>query len=287
MEYVELNAYAKLNLTLEVLGRRGDGYHDLRMVMHSIGVFDCIRIEKAPLGVISVECNAPIPDFNTARRAAELFAAETGCGGVRICLKKNIPAEAGLGGGSTDAAGVLHGMQLLYGEIDKTRLYELGRQVGADVPFCLHGGCALVQGIGEKLTTLQPAALPLLVVKGDEGVSTGALFRSLTPEDMRGDARIAERMMKALNEGDQSAASCLYNALSPAAERLVPAIAEQRERMIEAGALGACMTGSGSAVFGIFESLEAARTAEALFSDCAFTAVCNTVSEPIMIVDLG
>lgn len=287
MEFVKLNAYAKINLTLEVLKKREDGYHELRMLMHSIGLSDRIRIEKADEGVICVECSAPLPEFNTAYRAAQLFIAEKGCGGVRIFLDKNIPAEAGLGGGSADAAGVLHGLQLLYGEMDRERLYEIGKQVGADVPFCLHGGCALACGIGERLTALEPVLLPLLVLKGEKGVSTGALFRSLSPESMGDRDGLAERMIKALGEDARAVASSLYNALSPAAESLVPAIGEQRERLIEAGALGALMTGSGSAVFGIFESLEKAKQAEARFSDYAFTSVCTTVDKPYEIVAIG
>ncbi|MBR5947340.1 MAG: 4-(cytidine 5'-diphospho)-2-C-methyl-D-erythritol kinase [Clostridia bacterium] len=287
MEFIELNAYAKINLTLEVLSKRSDGYHELRMVMHSVGIFDRIHIAKAPRGVISVECSAPLPEFNTAYRAAELYIKQTNCGGVRIRLTKNIPSEAGLGGGSADAAGVLHGMRLLYGGIDEKLLYEIGRQVGADVPFCLHGGCALAEGIGEKLTTLEPSRLPLLIVKGEAGVSTGALFHSLSAYDMRSDACVAGRMVKALHAGREAAANCLYNALSPAAESLVPAIAAQRERMLASGALGACMTGSGSAVFGIFENMDTAQEAQDLFSDCAFTAACFTVPNPIGIIDLG
>lgn len=287
MEFVELNAYAKINLTLEVLARRCDGYHDLRMVMHSVGVFDTVRIEKAPRGVINVECDQPLPEFNTAYRAAELFMRETGCGGVRIRLEKNIPAEAGLGGGSADAAGVLHGMQLLYGRIDETRLYEMGKQVGADVPFCLHGGCALAEGIGERLTSLKPVKLPLLIVKGTEGVSTGALFRSLSLDETGSGELGAQRMISALSEGPGVVAIRLYNALSSAAESFVPSIAQQRERMLEAGALGACMTGSGSAVFGIFESMEKATAAEKLFSDCTFTSACFTVPVPYRITDFN
>lgn len=287
MEFVELNAYAKINLTLEVLKKREDGYHELRMLMHSIGLSDRIRIEKADEGVICVECSAPLPEFNTAYRAAELFIAEKGCGGVRIFLDKNIPAEAGLGGGSADAAGVLHGLQLLYGEMDRERLYEIGKQVGADVPFCLHGGCALACGIGERLTALEPVRLPLLVLKGEKGVSTGALFRSLSPESMGKSDGLAKRMIKALGEDARAVASSLYNALSPAAESIVPEIAEHRECLMDSGALGAIMTGSGSAVFGIFESLEKAKQAEARFSDCVFSSVCTTVDKPFELISIG
>ena len=142
-----LNAPAKINLTLEVLKKRTDGYHDLRTVMHSIDVCDTVTVElsEANDGGIIVECTTPLPPVNTAFTAARLFREKTGCGGVRIQIKKRIPSEAGLGGASADAAAVL---------------YDIAKRVGADVPFCLHGGCALCEGIGEKLTPAPSAALP-------------------------------------------------------------------------------------------------------------------------------
>ena len=149
-----LNAPAKINLTLEVLKKRTDGYHDLRTVMHSIDVCDTVTVElsEANDGGIIVECTTPLPPVNTAFTAARLFREKTGCGGVRIQIKKRIPSEAGLGGASADAAAVLHGMQQLFGSISRDELYDIAKRVGADVPFCLHGGCALCEGIGEKLT---------------------------------------------------------------------------------------------------------------------------------------
>lgn len=107
------------------------------------------------------------------------FGKKRAAGGVRIQIKKRIPSEAGLGGASADAAAVLHGMQQLFGSISRDELYDIAKRVGADVPFCLHGGCALCEGIGEKLTPAPSAALPLLLVRGNRGISTGALFRSL------------------------------------------------------------------------------------------------------------
>lgn len=284
---VELKANAKINLTLEVLFRREDGYHELRSVMHSVGISDTLRLEKAEAGVISIECDEALPYNNTARRAAELFIKETVCGGVRIAVKKAIPSEAGMGGASADAAGVLLGMELLYGKLEQKRLYEIGKSIGADVPFCLHGGCALACGIGEKLTPLEPVFLPLLIVKPSRGVSTAELFRSLTPGDMGDSCETADGMMRALSSGACAVSQKLSNALSPAAERLAPETARLRERLKAAGALGACMTGSGSAVFGIFKSISKAEEAKRSFSDCSFSEVCSTVPTPIELISLS
>lgn len=282
MKKIALNCGAKLNLTLETLGRLPDGYHELSMVMHGIGLYDRIEAEKTDDGRVHIECGVPLPRNNTARRAAEAFINETGCGGVSIRIIKNIPSEAGLGGASADAAGVLRAMEHLYGKIDEKRLYFLGKQVGADVPFCLHGGCALVGGIGERLTTLPPLSYSALIVKGARGVSTGALFRSLDPEKMDGSAVRSRRMADAILAGEsERVPALLYNDLAPAAALLAPEIDEYRLRLIEAGALGACMTGSGSAVFGLFADEDAAKRAEASFSDCAFSFVTKLTEQPI------
>ena len=173
-----LNAPAKINLTLEVLKKRTDGYHDLRTVMHSIDVCDTVTVELSGAndGGIIVECTTPLPPVNTAFTAARLFREKTGCGGVRIQIKKRIPSEAGLGGASADAEAVLHGMQQLFGRISRDELYDIAKRVGADVPFCLHGGCALCEGIGEKLTPAPSAAL----AGGKTGGLSGAHHHSGT-----------------------------------------------------------------------------------------------------------
>lgn len=282
MKKVELYCGAKLNLTLETLFRRSDGYHELAMVMHGIDLYDRMVLEKTDDDGIYFECSEPLPHNNTVRRAAEAFRAETGCGGVRIYLEKRIPSEAGLGGASADAAGTLRGMELLYGKIDEKRLYFLGKQVGADVPFCLHGGCALVGGIGEKLETLPSLDLSVLVVKGRRGVSTGALFRSLDADALEGSPRRSLAMKDAILAGNVEAVpKLLYNDLSSAAEAIVPEIAEAREKLLSLGALGACMTGSGSAVFGVFADIESAKKAGGAFDDRFFTAACKTTERPI------
>ncbi|MCH5279308.1 MAG: 4-(cytidine 5'-diphospho)-2-C-methyl-D-erythritol kinase [Christensenellaceae bacterium] len=279
---VRLRAYAKLNLTLEVLFKRNDGYHELRTVMHSIDVFDTLTVTKNDSDTINVRCSVPLPKNNTAYSAAQLFMEYTGCGGVNIEIEKGIPSEAGMGGASADAAGVLRAMESIYGKINEQELYAIGRRVGADVPFCLHGGCALAEGIGERLTGLNPIKLNLLVIKGERGVSTGCLFRSLK---LSAAGKKTDAAIEAITAGNvEELSESLGNALMPAAEASVPEIADYRRRLLKCGALGACMTGSGSAVYGIFSSEAAASNAAKQFSDCEFCAVCKTRETPIEIV---
>lgn len=289
---IALRAFAKINLTLEVLGERPDGYHELRTVMHSIGLSDTVTVTVEPYSgpdrYIRVRASEPLPFRNTARRAAEAYfeAADRLCPeltdglAVSIELQKGIPSEAGLGGASADGAAVLYAMEKLIGALGTDKLYEIAPAVGADVPFCLHGGCALCEGIGEKLTDCPPVSMPLLIVKGERGVSTGALFRALEPAEGKDDAPSLD-MIEALREGNaEAAASLLMNDLGTAAERVAPEIADHRARLIEAGAVGALMSGSGSSVYGIFSSLEEAEAALPRFADLPFAAVCETKPGP-------
>ena len=169
-------------------------------------------------------------------------------------------------------------MDRLFGKVSREKLYGIAERVGADVPFCLHGGCALCEGVGEKLTALPAVHLPLLIVKGERGVSTASLFRSLAPASLSGGEDRSAALISALFGGRTlSAASLLYNALSPAAEAIAPEIADYRRRLLEQGALGALMSGSGSAVYGVFGSRADAERASASFADCAFCAVTETM----------
>lgn len=278
---LSLLAPAKINLTLEVLKKRDDGYHELRTFMHGISVCDVVTLEPlcADDERIVVDCTVPLPQINTAFTAARLFRESTGCGGVRIHIEKNIPSEAGLGGASADAAAVLRGMQQLFGGADETELYSIAKQVGADVPFCLHGRCALCEGIGEKLTAAPAAALHLLLVRGNRGISTGALFRSLDLQNKKSadGANPSAAMLNALRSGSAAdIAAALQNDLLPAAQLFAPEIADYISRLHSAGALGASMTGSGSVVFGIFPDRASAERAEKLFLDCPVHVVCET-----------
>ena len=285
---IALRAFAKINLTLEVLGERPDGYHELRTVMHSIGLSDTVTVTVEPYSgpdrYIRVRASEPLPFRNTARRAAEAYfeAADRLCPeltdglAVSIELQKGIPSEAGLGGASADGAAVLYAMEKLIGALGTDKLYEIAPAVGADVPFCLHGGTCRCEGVGEILT---PFALGrrlwFVIAKPNEGVSTRELFSRLPLPRPRVQTMQA---MAALGKGDLNAlAPLVKNVLEPAAIELVPEIGVLKQKLLDAGALAAQMTGSGSAVFGLFESEEAANAALPAVSDAAFSTVCYSL----------
>lgn len=280
-----INAYAKINLLLDVLYKREDGYHELDGIMQSVSLHDTLSL--SPAEEIEVVSSEPLPYMNTCRKAAEAFLSGSGKG-VRIALQKRIPSEAGLGGASADAAAALRGLNEMFRNTPLFRteeeLLSLGLSVGADVPFCLAGGCRRAGGVGERLEALPGLRLPLLIVKGSRGVSTGKLFSSLGlgPErSSRLPAGAIEKALSALEKGDlKGLAGEVSNALSEPACGFAPEIGEYRERLIENGALGASMTGSGAAVFGIFASREAALSALPAFSDCAFAKYCEALPSP-------
>ena len=159
---MDIKAYGKINLTLDVLYRRPDGCHQLRGVMCAVDVYDAVHIE--PAAGVSVSFDEAVPPRNTAIMAARAFFEKTGRG-ADIYIQKGIPSEAGMGGASADAAGVLRGMNRLYGgPLSESELYSIGLSIGADVPFCLMGGCAVAEGIGEVLTPLPAPELNLLIM---------------------------------------------------------------------------------------------------------------------------
>lgn len=274
MNRTEERAYAKLNLTLGVRAKRMDGYHELDMLMQTVDLYDTVTVTRAR--DVEVTCAGMLlPYRNTLRTAAELYRALTGRG-AHIRVVKRIPQEAGLGGGSADAAAVLRAMDRLYGEIDRRQLYEIGRKTGADVPFCLYGGLCRAEGIGELLTPLSGMPLHAVIVKPESGVSTRALFQALTLPRKLPDTAAA---IRALANGDLAAlAPLLFNALEEPACALVPDIGRLKARLLETGAAAACMTGSGSAVFGLYETQSAAcDAARALTPDAPFCIAVESV----------
>lgn len=273
---MRMNAYAKLNWTLDVLFAREDGYHELDMLMQSIDVFDVVELAPAQAGV-HIVCDTALPADNTALKAAQLYFERAGINeGIRIRIQKNIPEQSGMGGGSADAAAVLKGLDALYGALTDDALFEVALRVGADVPFCLLGGSARARGLGEWLTRVQlPESFEpwLLVVKPREGISTAELFKSLRRYDAHPDT---EGALEALRTGELNAlAQTLGNSLMVPAQQWLPQIRRIRRAMCDAGALGACMTGSGSAVYGVFETESAARQAVDAFEDFPFRRVCT------------
>ena len=258
MNTIEELALAKLNLTLGILYKRQDGYHAIDTIMHTISLFDRVYVEKARTVEVTVT-GMTLPPDNTMVRAAELYRQETGCG-ARIRCEKRIPAEAGLGGGSADAAAVLRGLQRLHRMCDDITLRKIALQVGADVPFCLVGGTCRCEGVGEVLTPFSiQQKLHFVLCKPEQGVSTGALFRALPLPRPRVDTFAA---MAALAKGDLDAlAKSMQNVLEPPAIALIPEIGALKQQLLDAGALAAQMSGSGSSVFGLFRTAEQAEAA--------------------------
>ena len=260
-------AYAKLNLTLDILRRREDGYHDLQMVMQTISLTDTLTITPAQ-GEGKMTSNLsflPTDGTNLAQKAAAAFRRATGLGGeVDISIHKHIPVCAGMAGGSADAAAVLRAMnQLTAAGLSPLALAQIGQSVGSDVPYCVLGGTALAEGRGERLTPL-PALPPchIVVCKPPFPVSTPQLFSRV---DVRKILRRPDTqgMLEALEQGDLSGiARRMYNVfedvLEPWKRAEVHAI---QNALLDAGALGAIMTGSGPTVFGLFETLPQAQQA--------------------------
>ena len=257
-----ISAAAKVNLALEVLRRRADGYHEIATVMQAVDLSDRLTLEDAP--TIEVRTSAPgVPtdERNLAyRAAAALQAAAKVERGVRITLDKRIPVAAGLGGGSTDAAAVLAGLNRLWHlQWPLERLEDLAIGLGMDVPFFLRGGAALGTGRGERLTAIPSAVLALVLVNPRFPVSTAETYGHVTPA-MYTDGGRARTMAGALaRRGAGRVAASLYNGLELAARQGYPQIGQMEAALTAAGALGAMMSGSGPTVFGVARSWEQAR----------------------------
>ncbi len=260
-----MRAYAKVNLALDVLRRRSDGYHDIDSIMQTIDLYDLVRLQIQPAG-ITVTCDHPeVPggEDNLAARAARMLFQEAGKEvGVTIGITKHIPVAAGLGGGSSDAAAVLLGLNyLLELGLVKAQLMAIGARLGADVPYCLMGGTARAQGIGEKLTPLPPAPeLWLVLAKPSFGVSTAEVYGNL---DLNGPVNHppVDRMAAAIRQQDrQGMLSAMGNTLEAVTMARYPAVADLKQEMLVLGALQSVMCGSGPTVCGVARDREHART---------------------------
>lgn len=268
MTVLTAKANAKLNLTLDVVGKRPDGYHDLEMVMQEITLGDDIILTLGtgePWAVVSESGAVPCDDSNLAVKAARLFFNETGLepNGLTVEIRKNTPVCAGMGGGSADGAAVL---KLLYQHyqkpISEQRLYELAEQVGSDVPFALFGGTALAEEKGQILSRL--SSMPrcyLLLCKPSFPISTPELFRAIDNEIVN-DRPDTKAMIRCIENGDLNGiAARLSNVFTSVVAKDHPEIREIIKIMVQRGALNASMTGSGPTVFGIFEDVEKAKAA--------------------------
>jgi 4-diphosphocytidyl-2-C-methyl-D-erythritol kinase len=289
---VEVRARAKVNLGLEVLGRRADGYHELRSVMWAIELADRVILEASG-DDIALECAAPdvprTPD-NLAWRAAALVRQETGpTTGTRIRIEKRIPVAAGLGGGSADAAAVLAGLEQ-YGRrrLGRRRLGALAVTLGMDVPFFLGRSPALAWGRGEKLRPVSAATdLSLVIANPGFPLATRDVYGRLEPGDF-GDGRRIDALVRALRRGVDAVAGAVTNGLERAAARLWPGLGEVKAALLGAGCLAALMSGSGPTVFGIAPSHRAAlRIRDALGTRPWRLWVARTVSGPVLTVRGG
>ena len=258
------HSYAKINLTLDVLSKRPDGYHNVEMIMQTVSLYDLILVDKTEKN-ISISTNLkylPVNEKNIAYKAAlEFFKYTSITGGCKIMIHKNIPVAAGLAGGSGNAAAVLCSLDKLYNtNLSLDELMDIGSKLGADVPYCIIGGTALATGIGEILTPLP--SIPkcnILMVKPPISVSTAAIYEAIDTAEI--DKRPnTNAMIDALAQKDLiSVAQNLSNVMGNVTETMHPIVKGIRRKMLMNGALGAVMSGSGPTVFGIFPDYETAK----------------------------
>ena len=258
MDSIRLKARAKINLGLDVLGKREDGYHEVRMVMQTIGIYDRLILTKIPEEEIRITSNLaflPGNENNLIYKAIKLLKDEYHFpGGVSVDLNKFIPVAAGMAGGSTDAASTMFGVNRLFGlNLSMGKMMELGVRLGADVPYCVMRGTALAEGIGEKLTRITPVPhMWILIAKPQINVSTRLVYEQL---DMGGIQKHPDidGIIRAIEAQDvvriaQSMGNVLENVTVP----LYPVIETIKQDMLSHGAINAMMSGSGPTVFGIF-----------------------------------
>ncbi len=284
---VLLRAFAKVNYALEVRGMRGDGHHEISTVMQSISLADEVEIERAGEGFeLTVEpegAEVGATEENTIYKAQKVLEQYSGLKlPVKVRLRKGIPVGAGLGGGSADAAVTLVGLNELFKlDLSDAELRELGLKIGADVPFCLSGGTALGEGIGDVLSSLpEPPPHHLTVAKPVAGANTAQIYRVYDEQPKRGNLSVAP-VVDALSAGDLNAlAKALGNDLAPVTRGLVLEVRVLEEELLRADALGAGMSGSGTAVFGMFDSNAEARYAASRLRQY-FVGVCRPVANGV------
>lgn len=282
-------AYAKLNLTLDILGKRSDGFHDLNMVMQSIDLTDTVSVTTKDFPGLALSCSVPyLPcdESNIAAKAVRRFfeAQGTEAPGLAIHIDKRIPTCAGMAGGSSDGAAVLRVLRKLYArDMPQDKLETIGALVGSDVPYCVRGGTALAQGRGEILNDLP--SLPdcfFVICKPPFPISTPELFAQVRVKKLRCHPDTAG-MLKALEAGDLEAiAHRVYNVFEDVLPRKYAQIFEIKRRLLDLGAMTACMTGSGPTVFGLFSDEDRAKNAtQELKKEFTATFLCRNVGPAV------
>ena len=252
---LKVKAHAKINLALKVLGKREDGYHEVEMVMQSLALHDKIFLTLIRSDIeLLVEGDAPLDESNLAYKAAKAILEYSNCKqGIRIKLVKNIPAAAGLAGGSSDAAAVLLGInKLLKLGLDTEELMEIGKGLGSDVPFCIVGGTALARGRGEKIQPLPKAPkMGVVLIKPDFGVSTAQVYKRFSLDLVEKKADV-NAVVEAIKKGDiKGIATAIFNDLEYVTMDMHPCLEGIKRQLEDAGALGVLMSGSGPTVYGL------------------------------------
>lgn len=280
---LKFRAYGKINLMLDVVGIRNDGYHMLNTVMQSIDLYDEMELSIEDGEGIEIRCDKegfPLDSNNLIWKAVDAFKEHTKTelgGKLIITVDKRLPSMAGMGGGSADCAAMLNALNTFYGTmLDSDEIVNIAAELGADVPFCVKGGTRLCQGIGEIMHKLPSPQCAFLIIKPDISVSTPEAFKAydkiVNPQRCQ-----LDNFLKALSSG-KLLSMCIYmfNVLEYAAQ--LPEIALAKQRLKESGALSSMMTGSGSAVFGVFENEEYAKeAAEKLKGEYGYCEVCKPI----------
>ena len=265
---IEEKAYAKINISLDVTGRRADGYHDMVMIMQTVSLCDELTLSIEDGEGVSARSNLrfiPGDERNLAVKAAKKYLEAVGerDKGVSIDIRKNIPVGAGMGGGSADAAAVLRGMNRAFaGRLREEELISLASDTGSDVAFCLVGGTMLATGRGEKLSPLPPVPpCYIAVCKPNFSISTPELFKKLDSVHLKGHPDTAG-LISALEKGSlPELCRRMYNVFEDVGDRRMRTVSQIKGQLLDHGALGAVMTGTGSAVFGVFHDRKQAETA--------------------------
>ena len=269
MDEIKLKALAKINLGLDVVRRREDGYHEVRMVMQTIHLYDQLLIQKSETPGIQIHSNLsflPVNENNLVYKAGKLLMDEFDIHtGVSVELNKRIPVAAGMAGGSTDAAAMLYGMNQLFGlKLKRKDLMERGVQIGADVPYCIMRGTALAEGIGEKLSSLPPMVkCPVLIAKPAVSVSTKFVYQNLKLNEQTPHPDIDALITDIRNSDLDNICADMGNVLETVTIPNYPVIAQIKEQMLKSGAKASMMSGNGPTVFGLFGDEETARRARA------------------------
>ncbi len=288
---VKVQAPAKINLSLDVLRRRPDGYHDVSMVMQAVSLYDYVTVEQTETKEIEIFCDyegVPCDERNIAHKAASEFFkyTETDNSGIKITIDKNIPTQAGLAGGSSDGAAVIFALNKLFStHLKEKEMCEIGEKVGADVPFCVTGGTRLASGTGTKLKKM--ISIPrcnIVICKPDVSVSTAEAYAKIDSAKLSHPEFTAE-MVKAIYARDiWMMTSCMLNDFEIALN--LDEIKAVKSVMLKNKALGACMSGSGSAVFAVFNNeKKAQKCVEALKKEYSDVFICQPIKEGCSVIE--